>query len=834
MTSQKINFGIDLGTTNSALVKFDQGNIIILKSELQKDTTPSCVSYTKKGGIRVGESALNGFKSDLRLALRKSESPATNTFVEFKRTMGTDKDYYSPNTGQYYSSEELSAEILKKLRTYADGDPVDAAIITVPAKFRQNQLEATQRAANLAGFRYVELLQEPIAASIAYGLESSRLNGFWLVFDFGGGTFDAALMKVDKGMMKVIDTEGDNHLGGKDIDYAIVDEILLPYIKREYSIDNLEEDMLRKTILRDALKSHAEEAKIQLSYKERYEVLTDEPICLDDEGEEIEIDLELSLAQFNAVAEPIYRRSMDIVSTILGRNGIKGDQLETIILVGGATYTKLIREMLVKEVCPRIDTTIDPMIAVAKGAALFAATRNLPPDLVEVSRDKIRTELIYSETTTELEIKAGLKIENWANIRSFEFIRSDGGWSSGSLPLKEGKAITSIALNQDVANIFRIRLIRTDGQFAEAFPDNFTVMQGMIIASATLPYSICIDTYNSRRKCDLLTVLPGLEKNQQLPAKGKAVFYTPGIIQPGDEKSRIDISIYEGDPDTRAIYNEPIGQVFITGKDIEGFLPANQEVELTLLIDSSRRMKLSAYFQYIDETIEIKLPEIKQKEYKPEKIEEEINSAKNQLAILSTESKSFDPVKLKKMNTELQALQHLLNNARGDYNTKTQIVERLRDVCIAIDALIYEQKWPKMEAALREAFEGMDELVAHHGEDKHRIMLQQYKKMANQIVLQKDILLAQEIILRVNSLTGEIKGRDPELWSKIAEDFSTNFNAYAWSDRAEAKRLVEMAKQYVHERNMSDLTYVVRELFKLLPDEPLSVTDGIRGDKLIY
>jgi molecular chaperone DnaK len=827
MRTQKIKFGIDLGTTNSAIVKFEEGKMVIIKSELQKDTTPSCVSFTKKGGIRVGESALNGYRSDLRIALRKSEDPSTNTFIEFKRTMGTDKLYQSSNTNASYSSEELSSEVLKKLRSYVDNDPVDSAIITVPAKFRQNQLDATQRAADMAGFKYVELLPEPIAASIAYGLETKNLNGFWLVFDFGGGTFDAALMKVNEGIMKVIDTAGDNHLGGKNIDYELVDKILLPYVRKEYAINELEQDTLKKNILREALKSLAEEAKIQLTYKDKFEILTDEPICFDDNLEAIEVDMELSLDLFEKTIRPIYQRSIDIVQGLLESSGIQGAQLETIILVGGATYSKLIRDMLVNDVCPRIDTNVDPMIAVAKGAAIFASTRNssISPTAVEHA---ISIEIMYPETTTDHEVKVGIKVEDHSQNYRAQITRTDGGWTSDVIKLNSNRGVVTVSLVNATVNTFRIRLISDNGTFFECNPGTFTIIQGLNIAPSTLPYAICVDAFNAKRKCNLLALLPGLEKNQQLPAKGKAVFYTPFDIYPGNAETRLEIFIYEGEPETRALYNEPIGKVVISGKDIEQFLGANQEIELRLEVDSSRRMKFSAYMPYIDETIELKLPDSKQREYDADKILEELNKAHDELSLLQQEKRIEHRDKIKKLSSDISELKKLLSNAKGDYNTKTQLIERIREVSIIIDNLKYMYEWPRIESELRETFDSVQALVAREGDERNKGLLSNLKRMANQVLLTKDITNAQEILARLYNLHHELYYRNPEAWFNHVKGFEDRFDLCEWSDKDAAKRIIETAK--LQRENISRLKEAVLKLYELLPQG----SSGLERPKIIW
>ena len=266
MARVKIDYGIDLGTTNSAIARMEDGEVKIIKSEIQMDTTPSCVSFRKKS-ISLGIDAYNRFDDEHLAAFKEfslsgNKKEDFNTFIEFKRTMGTDKTYESKSATRSFNSEELSAEVLKTLKNYIRDEEISSVAITIPARFRSNQIDATQRAAELSGFKYCELLMEPIAASIAYGVSGKSVNGYWLVFDFGGGTFDAALMRVEEGIMKVVDTDGDNHLGGKDLDYAVVDHIIIPYLKENYRIEKILTNEYGKRELREALKVMAEEAKI--------------------------------------------------------------------------------------------------------------------------------------------------------------------------------------------------------------------------------------------------------------------------------------------------------------------------------------------------------------------------------------------------------------------------------------------------------------------------------------------------------------------------------------------------------------------------------------------
>lgn len=174
MARVKIDYGIDLGTTNSSICRMEKGEPVVIKTDSLKETLPSCVSINKKGGQRVGDGAYNSMKSDKRRATKSWKKEDSNTYIEFKRTMGTDTKYHCSNAGRDFSSEELSAEVLKTLKSFVTDEVFRSVVITVPAKFTVGQKTATIEAAKMAGFDHCELLQEPIAASFAYGLSSEQ------------------------------------------------------------------------------------------------------------------------------------------------------------------------------------------------------------------------------------------------------------------------------------------------------------------------------------------------------------------------------------------------------------------------------------------------------------------------------------------------------------------------------------------------------------------------------------------------------------------------------------------------------------------------------------
>jgi len=832
MANQKINYGIDLGTTNSAIAHVVNGEVKILKSnDSQMDTTPSVVHFNKAGSMFIGIKAYNQITNDIRKILLKiqneQESHELNTFFEFKRTMGTDKKYKCSNINREFTSEELSAEILKKLKSYVTNEKINAAVITVPAKFRQNQLDATQKAAELAGLEYCELLQEPIAASIAYGLDTKIKQGFWLVFDFGGGTFDSALMKVDEGIMKVLDTEGDNHLGGKNLDYAIVDHLFIPKLMKNFEIDNILFDEKRRNILRDSLKRTAEEIKIELSLKDSVEVYLDD-FGYDDLGSELILNYKLSLSDFEDVVRPIFQRAIDISNNLLKRNNVNPAELNSLVLVGGPTLSNTLREMIKDQLSSNLSLSIDPMTVVAKGAALYASTKNIPEDSIISNTEKVQLTIKYPETTVEDEVIVGIKIkknktEDLHGKLNIEILRTDKAWSSGKIEFDENSQIVSLPLVNQKANTFNINLFDSKGNYIQCEPNEFTILQGIKIAEATLPHNIGIDLFDiSTGKIGVYT-LRGLEKNTPLPTKGKGIFKTQKDIRPGNPNDYLKIEIYEighEEDGSRKMLNELIGIITIDGEDIPQFLPAGSDVEITIEIDSSRRIKFSAYFPYFDDYIELKVPEQRQKEFNADDLFSEIEIAKTVLGKIENEEKIVDREEIKKLKEELESLDVLLKNGKGDYNTKTEVQERLRNVLKKMDVIIDINEWPKTEEELDWIFNRAKQNSKRYGNKESENSLKQYSNNIELVKKQENVKLGKELINELRSFNFNLIKDDIGFWINYIKMFNSNFDNYKWLNSEKARTLIDEANEMISVNpSKSKIEQIVRELYGLLPEQ---------------
>ena len=836
---QKIDYGIDLGTTNSAIARMEAGEALIIKSDdNQMDTTPSCVSFNKKKTMFVGQNAKNAIEGEASSAFRSRRQSPSNGYLEFKRTMGTDHKYESVYMERSFTSEDLSAEVLKKLRGYIRDEEVGSVVITVPAMFKQNQIDATQRAAELAGFKYCELLQEPIAASIAYGIKANTNGGHWLVFDFGGGTFDAALMHVDDGIMKVVDTEGDNHLGGKNIDSAIVDQLFIPEISKQCEIDEILDDVASRRLLQDALKRYAEQAKIALSSKNTWDHFL-EDFGSDDDGEEMQVDLSISLEQYEKVCGPLFQKSIDICKHLLERNKLSGSDLSSIVLVGGPTFSQTLRRMLKEQISSRIDTTVDPMTAVAKGAALFASTKNIPNDLQKRDTSKAQLTLKYPETTVETHENLGVRIDrnkSTANLPasfSIEVIRADRGWSSGKVEMDGDAEIVEVLLNDGKANQFDIKLFGPDGSIIPCEPSSITIIHGLKIANPTLPYSIGLEVYNTLDGKQGVYAFKGLEKNKTLPAKGKGTYKTSKDIRPGNRSDKFTVQFYEfsyGHEGSRAILNDLFGGATVTGEQLPAMLPAQSDVELTLSIDASRRASLSIFIPTLDETIELQFESSTQKAEDLVDLMSDVEQAREVAEKLESGEQAPDVSDFK---TELNEVERLLNNRGNDVDVKVLARQKLQKTFIALDKIESTNMWPELEAKLDAAMEHLLINDQRYGNDKSEQLVSDYQKRLRHAKVEKDYNAGKQLLDELYAFSFALIGQDIGLWMSWIKEYDQDFETTEWTDKREARRVLNEAKSMIATNpSKSKVEDAVRTLWSLMPKEKREAAQRASDDIL--
>ena len=819
MARIKIDYGIDLGTTNSAICRMEKGEPVIIKTDVLKDTMPSCISVNKKGSIKAGDGAYNTMKQDKRRATKSWHQEASNTYIEFKRTMGTDTTYHSSNLNKDFTSEELSSEVLKALKSFVTDETITSAVITVPAKFTVSQKTATMEAAKMAGFKRCELLQEPIAAAMAYGLNADEKDGIWMVFDFGGGTFDAALLKVEDGIMQVFDTEGDNYLGGKNLDYAIVDEIIIPYLKENYSIEGSLIDDEKRQVLRDAMKTYAEDVKNQLSFKEHEDVISNlGDLGEDEDGEEIELDLTVTQTEAFDVMRPYFQKAVDICKDLLKRNNLTGSQVNKLILVGGPTHSPLIRQMLREQITPNVDTSIDPMTAVATGAALYASTLDAEVCNDEIPVETIKLELGYESTSVETSEWVSVKLANGLPLPKVwvELVRADKAWSSGKNEVDVTGNVIEAYLLEGKPNSFSIVAYDSKGNSVPCFPSEITIIQGTKVGSAPLPYNIGIAVWDENKKRGVFRMAKGLEKNKPLPAVGVINdLKTSKQLRPGIEEDILTVPIYQTDDfaeaegKTAALY-EYVADVVISGDDVECLIPENSSVDVTLKVDSSEQMKVEVHFLAMDISVEKNLA------IKKQSIEDAANEIRKGVSDAQAALS-----RLKKDNVPISKLEDELDNVREEglnSSEKKMVLQHLKEVLRKIENLEGSTEWQRLEKKIREKFDKLEEAQQSLGNDETLQMVEQLRGQADQVIREKNVKMGREVLELITSLFVQLTMLYQCMG--LIQNYHNRFGSIRWKDATRARQLVNRGMEEINgQPTIERLHPIACGLIDLLPDD---------------
>ena len=827
----RIKYGIDLGTTNSAIAVIEKGESVIIKSEIQKDTMPSCVGINKKKSISVGERTFNQLNSEKLAALKKGKANSSNTFIEFKRTMGSDKKYHSSFMETDFSSEDLSSEVLKKLKSFVQNDSFKSVVITIPAMFNDNQKSATQKSAELAGFSQVELLQEPIAAAMAYGLDEKVKDGQILIFDFGGGTFDVCLVNVEDGIMQVKDTEGDNWLGGKNLDNAIVDEILISYLKENYTIDSFLEDENKKALLKDALKVKAEEIKINLSFSKSFDVISNlGEYPEDDEGEEIELDFEVTHDQMIAVLGPVFQKAVDIAKEVLSRNKLSGDSLNSLILVGGPTFSPVLRELLSSQICAP-DTSVDPMTVVARGAAIYASQFDVDEAIVDEVRDvtKVQLDLSYEAQTVETEEMLVVKLnkeKTQGEMPTKVFVtvkRSDGGWESNKAEIDETGDIVDLVLREGKPNTYEVFLTNETGDDLPCEPKEFTIIQGIKTGNATLAYNYGVELLGDNGKANFYAI-PGLEKGQTMPANGeKSGLKTLKDIRPGSS-DEIKISIYQGTIEsegTRANNQTWVSSVLLNGQDIGKLLPKNSEVNLFLEIIKDGVYNLSIDIPYLNDTIEKTFERQEQKGEEDSWFAEQFKNIEAEIEAFENENEAFDKDRLEKIKTNIKQSKEEFESRKSDYDTRMKVRDDIRKQFTSLDNLTNVSAWPIAEQELKTTFYELETKVTESDDTNTKTAFQSLKKRMDSVLISQDVIEAKELKDQMGVLFIQILDNEHgvELFISILMSFNDDFESQPWSDRSQARTVLNSAmKEVMANPNRERALSYCQQLWRLLPD----------------
>lgn len=671
--------GIDLGTTNSAICVYDGEHIRLFKSPEQNDVTPSAIFIDKRGNKYFGKRAYDG-------AAKNPDNAAT----KFKRMMGTSTPVKLPAVNVTMTPEECSAEILKVCFGYLPeeirNDPETGTVITVPAAFNQMQKDATMAAAEMAGLGKVALMQEPVAAVMSE-MRQRKSDGTFLVYDLGGGTLDIAIATSTKGRVSLQAHGGIAMCGGTDFDRIILDNIVKPWLFENF---NLPEDLTvnpkYKGLLR--LASWAvEKAKIALSSTEEafISLMDSEAGVKDDDGEDVYLDIPIDRSTLDTLITDRINDSINAARETLEKAGLNSNDVERIVFVGGPTHYKPLRDKVSFELGIAASTDVNPMTAVAEGAAVFA--ESIDWDSESRGRKSNRGALNaggkldltfnYIARTPDFRAKIAVRVGgNAVDGTEFQVDSLDTGWSSGRIKLKDGATI-DVDLSKPGENTFKIFVFDTSG-------GPLTIENNKIVISRTaatidaIPSSSSIGVeVNNKGRSELVYLV---HEGDPLPKKGTERFLANESLRAGSTSS-LHFILFEGEIKNPVSDNRFIGELTIKGSDFdEGVISQGDELICNYEVLDSGQIHLDVTVPKIGASFDSGRKFYSRQEGQidftnaSKQITEEVESVRDKIETIST--KVDDP----KLDQALQKLdQAAVSKEETDPETAKQAMDNIQD-----------------------------------------------------------------------------------------------------------------------------------------------------------
>ena len=586
--------GIDLGTSNSAVVGHSDEGLRLFKTEDGRDVLPSVLHYDRRGRMAVGVKAQ-----------AQAELTPENAAQGFKRLMGTSSTIELKGAGLTLLPEDASAEIIRQLLRQVEleigATAVTGAVVTIPAAFNQMQSEATIRAAHAAGLERVGLLQEPIAAAMASLEGASQRDGRFLVYDLGGGTLDVALVEASGGAVNVIAHEGINMLGGRDFDRMIVDSVIRPWLQATFSLpaDATVRPEYRRLFTLARMK--AETAKVELSTREETHIfLAEEEARTDDQtGEPIYVDVRLERAKLEQLIRDKISDSVALCRKVLNDNSLNHEDIDRVVFIGGPSKMPLVREMVSRELGIAADHRTDPMTAVARGAAIFAESR-----VWDDAAGQRKSEVGRASASGQVEVSlrfTARSSEETATIRLItdaperrlrRRVRDAQGGSDGFAEFI-GTDTFEVAIAEPGQHRFWIDVCDDNG--AQVCPaQEITIVRTAASAAAipaTQTVSVKVARGRASERTNTLSVL--VKKGTPLPASGMDTFSLREGLVSGDPAFFEAELFNQADGVDDPLLNLFIGAIRIHGTDLNPGqrLPAGSTVELHWNMDDNGLFK---------------------------------------------------------------------------------------------------------------------------------------------------------------------------------------------------------------------------------------------------
>lgn len=818
MARTTIDYGIDLGTTNSVVAIMERRGARVLTGPDNQLSTPSAVHVRATGEVIVGAAAKERAVKD-----------EANTRVRWKRiiglTEGADVAKTFAASGRQMLPHELSAEVLKSLRdTIRDrrGDEPREIVITIPAAFDSLQTDATKTAAHLAGFEECYLLQEPIAAGLAYGLEKMDETAYWLIYDFGGGTFDASVIYLDEGLPTVKGHAGDAFLGGTDIDSDLVSVFLRPALLADHDLEPHDPDSGFWREIDSELIECAEEAKIRVCRSRKEAAIKIEELCKDRNGNRVEFNFVLKPEHVIEVTKPYIAQTVTFSKACLAEAKIGPEDLDKVVMVGGSTMNPWVREAIEKEFGRPLEISIDPMTVVAEGAAMFAGTvnRKLRDDDVPQGSFglEVTSQLTIDESPADFSARIvrtdGAEIPDGLTI---ELIDDGAEWTTGRIQVRDNGVVrTRLRVAEDEGATFRVQLSNAQGVALDCVPETFEIRWGAG-ASVDMPLSDHIGVgLNSGE------LMPILRKGSALPARGRNDVRTVHEVRKGDGDSRLLIPLFEGSNLLRAERNAHLITIEIRGEDVPEDIPAGTQAEVMLYCDKmARQLFVEVLFPTIDEhfvnttvAMDKRVPDLEhirrmliREERRQERLAEEVAEVDDQaLRSLLAEVEAQDyAMQVRRQITERR-------DADALKNAETQVRRFASELDRVEDAL----QMPKVIAELDTWMESAEGLVQRSEDAAEYQVLLNLRSEVDAARHSRSILELRQRLAGVQRFVSRLREGDVQWWVDVHGYLNDNLGRMR--EHNIALMLFKQAETARDNNDFDSFKAAVRQLIGQLPD----------------
>jgi molecular chaperone DnaK len=605
--SQFVSLAIDHGVNHSCIARMTPGGPRVIPAEPEGAILPSAVYYDSRGGLRVGSAALR--------AINTTSAREGQGYTGFKLHIGGDKRFEFPAARKSLTAPELTATLIQTLVRASfkeTGDEATACVITIPAKFKQNSVEGTRAAAQMAGLKYCPLIMEPVAAAMCYGFGNIDQSAPWMIFDLGGGTLDVSLVVARHGKLVIPQGghAGDDNLGGSKFDNELVGYVL-DELGKQYKLSAFRNRRQQFSNEWGRLLLAVEEARIRLLTQQAAFVQLLDPLCRDDNKKEVRVNVPVTRKIYDDLIRPDAERAVKMCRMLLETNRMKASEVGRLILIGGATKTPLIRQLLADRLGIPIECSVNPATTVVEGAAIYADTIEIP----EVLRAPVKRVAGGYSLRLEYERQSPVAtygvvgIVDGPNLHGLRVeIERDGHWKSAQIAV-------------DPTGVFSVEVVLAEGRkpVLSQFRTTLLDAQGRELARIDGPqiWYPSVGVENRLTNSLRVTVRGGATKvlipgGSDLPAEGTVVLRTPRALRRGTKGDLMCVAIVEsvttslGKEDDRADGCLHVGTLRILGSHarLTSDIPAGSEIEVKVCVDELRAITAKAYIPYLDEEFE--------------------------------------------------------------------------------------------------------------------------------------------------------------------------------------------------------------------------------------